>query len=113
MRAACKLDGCSRPTYARNLCTGHHARLMKYGDPNAGPQLKRIFRVEETIEEIEWFKSFGVHPAQIATQLGLKISSLEKMCARAGRPDLAALFSQARERDWAREYLERRGRAAS
>ncbi|ACT00913.1 hypothetical protein [Paenibacillus sp. JDR-2] len=30
----CGIDDCSKPVKARDLCSMHHQRLMRHGDPN-------------------------------------------------------------------------------
>lgn len=32
----CKIDGCSKPPVAFELCSAHYSKLKKYGDPTAG-----------------------------------------------------------------------------
>lgn len=33
----CSVEDCSKPSRQRGLCWGHHRRLIRYGDPLAGP----------------------------------------------------------------------------
>lgn len=36
MRSNCRVDGCERVSVARGVCSAHHKRLMRHGDPTAG-----------------------------------------------------------------------------
>lgn len=44
--STCSVDGCERPHYGRGLCSMHHQRWRKHGDPlhvaPSGPTLKHI-----------------------------------------------------------------------
>ncbi|MDF2991874.1 MAG: hypothetical protein K0S37_2388 [Microbacterium sp.] len=44
---------------------------------------------EEIVEELEWLLRCGVHPEQIAKQLGKERTALGKTAERYNRPDLA------------------------
>ncbi|MDF2920514.1 MAG: hypothetical protein K0S70_4732 [Microbacterium sp.] len=44
---------------------------------------------EEVVEELEWLLRCGVHPDQIAKQLGKEREALGKTAERYDRPDLA------------------------
>ena len=48
----------------------------------------------EVIAEIDWFLEVGEHPAMICAVLGRFPASLERLCRRYGRDDLAAIFGK-------------------
>lgn len=47
--------GCEAPVKAKGLCNPHYKRLAKYGDPLAGPPIRRSV-LSETLEERFWSK---------------------------------------------------------
>lgn len=40
MGRLCKIDGCSSPVHAKELCSAHYHRLVRYGDPLAGGEYR-------------------------------------------------------------------------
>jgi hypothetical protein len=50
------------------------------------------YKWEYVAEEVAWFESFGIHPTQIAKQMGRTIESTATILRRHGRNDLAAPF---------------------
>ena len=49
----------------------------------------------DTIEEIDWFLTFGIHPTHIANALQRTTGYLAKLCRRHGHNDWAQLFDNA------------------
>lgn len=65
---------------------------------------------EEVFAEVEWLRDGGMHPAQIATQIGRTASSLEKLARNHGRADLSTVFNAEAMRSqkvWQAEYKAR------
>jgi hypothetical protein len=94
--SACTIPGCPNPSNARQLCTMHYGRWRRHGDPLAGGPPKDIRRGESEylLGEIEWLFSFGIEPLNVARQLDRTLQSLEVMCRRHSRSDLASRFQK-------------------
>jgi hypothetical protein len=39
----CSLDGCSRRRYAKDMCSPHYKRVIKYGDPQVDIPLREVY----------------------------------------------------------------------
>ncbi len=50
------------------------------------------------LEDADWLLSFGIHPAEVAARVGLKIDSLSRMYYRAGRPNQTIENERKRQR---------------
>ena len=53
----CSVDGCTYPRKAKGLCDSHYKRNRRYGDPTAGPRLRR-----RGITEAEAFATYMPGP---------------------------------------------------
>lgn len=46
-------------------------------------------RAEEDLDEIAWLLSLGEHPAWVAQQMHMKVTSLQRLAQRHGRAEIA------------------------
>lgn len=53
-------------------------------------------RTQELFEDVDFLLSWGTDPVHIAKQVGRSLAAIEKRLRRAGRPDTAQVFGNAR-----------------
>lgn len=81
----CRIEDCERMVFSRGLCSAHHHRLVRYGDPLAKPAASRKRMVEIDTEQLRRFcEEHGLTQKDLALRAGVARHTLAQ-AERRGR----------------------------
>lgn len=97
MSRRCTVEGCTAPANHRYGDRGRYICRPHYDEARIDSP-RTTMSYDELVYEVEHFRRFGYAGEFIAQRLGKPVATIQRNLQRAGRHDLARLFSYERER---------------